>query len=89
MASSSKYLLFKFPVLEHLVYGNPKPSYLVQYLAAKKEKSPNKVFNKLNMHFYANRGHVEVVDISMVQCLVGQLMDKKLWAMIDRSGNLA
>ncbi|KAJ7787859.1 hypothetical protein B0H14DRAFT_2399057, partial [Mycena olivaceomarginata] len=47
--------------------------------------------NDLDMHYYQKDGPVEVVDISSVQCLVGRIKttDKKNWAIIDRSGDLA
>ena len=41
------------------------------------------------MHFYADHGHTEVVDIIKVQCLVGRFEDRKEWVIIDHSRNLA
>lgn len=79
----------RVPGARALGLQQPETLILGAILSCKKEKSPSKVFKKLDMHFYANHGHIEVVDISTVQCLVGRLKDRKLWAIIDRSGNLA
>ncbi|KAJ7017634.1 hypothetical protein C8F04DRAFT_1017428 [Mycena alexandri] len=45
----------------------------------------------LDIHYYQKEGSVEVVDVSSIQCLVGRMKttDKRFWAIIDRSGNLA
>ncbi|TFK58699.1 hypothetical protein BDN72DRAFT_781697 [Pluteus cervinus] len=46
--------------------------------------------NSLDMHYYKKQGRVEVVDVTTVQCLVGRVkVDKKWWAIIDRSGGMA
>jgi hypothetical protein len=34
-------------------------------------------------------GQLDVVDITCVQCLVGQMKDGNMWAILDRSGVLA
>ncbi|KAH6917796.1 hypothetical protein BKA70DRAFT_1245317, partial [Coprinopsis sp. MPI-PUGE-AT-0042] len=50
----------------------------------------NKTIPGLNVHFYANLGALEVVDITTIQALVGRVPDGSHgWAIIDRSGNLA
>lgn len=43
----------------------------------------------LDIHFYEDHGRTEVVDITTIQCLVGRFKDRKVWAVIDRSGGLA
>ena len=45
--------------------------------------------NDLDMHFFDSHGHTEVVNISTIQSLVGHFEDRKQWAIIDRSANLA
>ncbi|KAH6880950.1 hypothetical protein BKA70DRAFT_1391158 [Coprinopsis sp. MPI-PUGE-AT-0042] len=50
----------------------------------------NKTIPGLDIHFYANLGALEVVDITTIQALVGRVPDGSHgWAIIDRSGNLA
>lgn len=42
------------------------------------------------MHYYQNEdGYMELVDITAIQCLLGQVFDRGWWTIIDRSGNLA
>ena len=43
----------------------------------------------LDIHYYTHTGRYEVVDIKNVQCLVGRVLDRGQWAIIDRSGGLA
>ncbi|KAJ7637883.1 hypothetical protein DFH06DRAFT_1002012 [Mycena polygramma] len=47
--------------------------------------------NDLDMHYYREEGPLQVIDINSVQCLVGRIktLNKKIWAIIDRSGSLA
>lgn len=41
--------------------------------------------------FYRDEGHVEVVDLNTIQCVVGRVRDaqRDCWGIIDRSGPLA
>ena len=41
------------------------------------------------MFYYSQEGHLEVVDIGCVQCLVGRVKDGNEWAIIDRSESSA
>ncbi|KAJ7480049.1 hypothetical protein B0H11DRAFT_1725244 [Mycena galericulata] len=44
----------------------------------------------IDIHFYARRGALDVIDITSVQSLVGRVQDASGdWAIIDRSGGLA
>jgi hypothetical protein len=46
----------------------------------------------LDFHFYSGFGKLDVVDITCLQCLVARVPDldtQNLWAIADRSGNLA
>ena len=43
----------------------------------------------LDIHYYTHTGRYEVVDIKNVQCLVGRILDRGQWAIVDRSGGLA
>ncbi|KAF8912419.1 hypothetical protein CPB85DRAFT_1220282, partial [Mucidula mucida] len=43
----------------------------------------------LDMPYYKKKGTYEIVNMTMVQCLVGRVQVKNtLWAIIDRSGVL-
>ena len=42
-----------------------------------------------DIYYYSREGHLEVVDIECVQCLVGQVKDGNEWAIIDRSKGIA
>ena len=41
------------------------------------------------MFYYSQEGHLEVVDIGCVQCLVGRVKDGNEWAIIDHSESSA
>ena len=43
----------------------------------------------LDMHYYKKQGRVEVVDIGIVQCLVGRVKGRGWSVIIDRSGDPA
>ncbi|KAI0726489.1 hypothetical protein C8Q72DRAFT_783599 [Fomitopsis betulina] len=43
----------------------------------------------LDIHYYTNTGRYEVVDMLNIQCLVGWILDRGQWAIVDRSGSLA
>ncbi|KAJ7780645.1 hypothetical protein DFH07DRAFT_729285 [Mycena maculata] len=44
----------------------------------------------LDIHFYSRHGHLDVIDITSLQALVGRVQDTgDRWAIIDRSGVLA
>ena len=46
----------------------------------------------LDFHFYSDLGKLDIVDITCMQCLVARVPDlatQNLWAIADRSSNLA
>ena len=78
--------IVKIPAVPQLVVGvsNPKILILGAIITCEiKEKTD------LDMHYYKKHRRTEVVDFSMVQCLVGQVKDWGFWTIIDWSGNLA
>jgi hypothetical protein len=60
-------------------------------LAAIRNCANTKQHNSLDIHYYTQNGRLEVVDMNCVQCVVGRVQDlqKKEWAILDRSGDLA
>ena len=42
-----------------------------------------------NIYYYKEPGVDEVVDLTMVQCVIGRIWDRDEWAIIDRSDNVA
>jgi hypothetical protein len=44
---------------------------------------------KAENYYYLREGHLEVVDMECVQCLVGWVKDGNSWAIIDRSESCA
>src|SRR5882757_3298495 len=42
-----------------------------------------------NIYYYSRDGHLEVIDMSCVQCLVGQVKDGSEWAIINCSDGCA
>jgi hypothetical protein len=42
-----------------------------------------------NTYYYSREGHLEIVDMECVQCLVGRVKDGKEWAIVDRSDGCA
>jgi hypothetical protein len=62
------------------------------FLAAIRTCTPNNPdpqLQGLDIHFYSSEGAIHVVDITSLQCLVGRIWDRSMWAIIDRSGSLA
>jgi hypothetical protein len=51
--------------------------------------NPDPQLRVLDMHLYSSDGPVHVVDVTSMQCLVGRILDRAKWAIIDRSGSLA
>ena len=45
--------------------------------------------NVLDIHYYKNHGHIDVVKITTIQCVVGRIKDRGCFAIIDQSGALA
>jgi hypothetical protein len=41
------------------------------------------------MHYYSREGHLEVVDMECVQCLVGQVKVSNEWVIVNRSDDCA
>lgn len=41
------------------------------------------------INYYKDLGRIELVDLNMVQCLVGRIKDRNKWAIIDRSHSRA
>ena len=72
------------PASEEIGTTAPETLFLGAILTCKFTES-----NNLDMHFFNSHGRTEVVDISTIQSLVGRFEDRKRWAIIDRSGNLA
>lgn len=42
-----------------------------------------------NILYYSEEGHLEVVDMNCVQCLIGRVRDGEEWAICDRAGTAA
>ena len=42
--------------------------------------------DSFGINYYEEMGPIEVVDLNMIQCVVGQIHDRGRWAIIDRSG---
>lgn len=45
--------------------------------------------NGLDMHPYSRTGALHIVNVKNIQCLVGRVLDRGQWTIIDRSGSLA
>ena len=50
---------------------------------------PDPQLQALDIHFYSLEGPLHIIDITSLQCLVGQIRDRNRWAIIDCSGSLA
>jgi hypothetical protein len=42
-----------------------------------------------DIKYYEEMGEIEIVDLEMVQCVVGRIRDRNRWAIIDRSRSSA
>jgi hypothetical protein len=40
------------------------------------------------IYYYKNFGVDEIVDLSMLECVVGRIRDRGEWAIVDRSNNV-
>jgi len=49
----------------------------------------NVLLEGLDMHDYSRIGSLHFVDIMNIQCLVGRIVDRDQWTILDRSGSLA
>jgi len=58
-------------------------------LAAIRACADAKLKAENNIYYYSREGHLEVVDMECVQCLVGRVKDGNSWAIIDRSESCA
>lgn len=38
-----------------------------------------------DLYYYSQEGHLEVIDMNCVQCLIGRVKDENEWAIVDRS----
>jgi hypothetical protein len=37
------------------------------------------------INYYEEMGEIEIVDLEMVQCVIGRIRDRNRWAIVDRS----
>ena len=52
-------------------------------------KAKTSVKTPLHIPYYSEMGGMEVVDISVIKCLVGRIEDRGEWAIVDRTAGLA
>jgi hypothetical protein len=45
--------------------------------------------DSFGIHYYKELGPIMIVDLNVVQCVVGRIRDRNQWAIVDRSRNLA
>jgi hypothetical protein len=38
-----------------------------------------------DIDYYTEMGEIEIVDLEMVQCVIGRIRDRNCWAIVDRS----
>ena len=43
----------------------------------------------LSISYYNEMGGMEIIDISVIKCLVGRIEDRGEWAIVDRTAGLA
>jgi hypothetical protein len=41
--------------------------------------------DSFGINYYEETGEIEIVDLEMVQCVVGRIRDRNRWAIVDRS----
>jgi hypothetical protein len=74
-------LLLKLPSTQRLNLDEPT-TVIVALIKEVKATLRNGIY------YYKNIGVDEVVDLSMLQCVVGRIQDRGEWAIIDRSDNV-
>jgi hypothetical protein len=74
-------LLLKLPSAQRLNLDEPT-TVIVALIKEVKATLRNGIY------YYKNIGVDEVVDLSMLQCVVGRIQDRGEWAIIDRSDNV-
>lgn len=77
--------LVRLPAAEPL--GLPEPT--VVLFAAVQRCDTVYQDQDLDIHYYQNMSHTEIIDIWSLKALVGRIPWDGWWAIIDRSGNLA
>jgi hypothetical protein len=45
--------------------------------------------DSFGINYYEEMGEIEIVDLEMVQCVVGRIRDRNRWAIVDRSKSSA
>lgn len=58
-------------------------------LAAIRTCANPQVKGESSLPYYSREGHLEIIDMSCVQCLIGRVKDGNEWAIIDRSESCA
>ncbi|KAJ7204111.1 hypothetical protein GGX14DRAFT_369095 [Mycena pura] len=65
-------------------------TYILAAVRACSLQSDDAQLRGLDIHFYSGYGHLDVIDITSLQALVGRVpASDNVWAVIDRSGALA
>ena len=59
------------------------------YAVIKQVKISESSTNHCRINYYEDMGPVALVDLNQVKCVVGRIMDRGKWAIIDRSKSLA
>jgi hypothetical protein len=57
-------------------------------LAAIRSCSNPQLMNN-GIYYYKREGHLEVVDVKCIQCLIGRVVDRGQWAIVDHSKDAA
>jgi hypothetical protein len=59
------------------------------YAAIKQVKISEPATDHCRINYYEDLGPTELVDLDQVKCVIGRIMDRGKWAIIDRSKSLA
>jgi hypothetical protein len=59
------------------------------YAAIKQVKISEPATDRCRINYYEDLGPTELVDLDQVKCVIGRIMDRGKWAIIDRSKSLA
>jgi hypothetical protein len=75
--------IFLIRLMPSLALGLKEKTTLI--LAAIRTCADARMKSENNIYYYSREGHLELVDMKCIQCLVGRVKDGSEWAIIDRS----
>jgi len=58
------------------------------YAAIHKAKTSESSNDHFQIQYYQDLGHIDIIDLNQVKCVIGHIWDHGKWAIVDCSGNV-